>query len=265
MLIKTEQAIRDYASLHGWPSQSEWNKFAKENGFLGVQGIYYHTNKTWNDYRDIIGFKPREHRFTKDECLNAMRQASSHLGQFFTRKEYEAWQKLRPELPTHAVITRRFGGWNQAKREVELIPNASWGKEFTDQEIINALQACSRDLGMLYSEEEYMTWRNNKPDIPHIETIRKRLDGIPEAKRKIGLQSYDCGGPDFRYSNGRWKEPMLGFLRDQLSHTAYENWLKYNIGPSLDAIWDHAGGYEKALIECLCLYVEKIEAGRKKR
>jgi len=264
-MILTEMVLREYASLRGWPSQSEWNTYAKEKGYLGVQGIYYHTRKNWNDYRDLLGFLPRAHRFSKEECLDAIRMASKELGQFFTRKQYEEWQKLHPTFPNHQVISGRCGGWNIAKVSVGLLPNDSWGKEFTEEEIIDSLRKCSKSLGPLFSEEEYMAWRSKNPDTPSIETIRKRLGGLPEAKRKMGLESYDAGGPEFQYSEGRWREPFLRFLRDQLTHTAYEGWLRENEGPGLKALTDHAGGYEKSLLECLRLFIEKVESGRRKR
>jgi hypothetical protein len=34
-LQETEKALRNYASQYGWPSLSEWNRYAKENGYLG--------------------------------------------------------------------------------------------------------------------------------------------------------------------------------------------------------------------------------------
>lgn len=263
-LIETETALREYASRKGWPSQKEWTAYAKEHDLLGWQGANYRTGMNWETYRKHLGFPTRSHHHTYKECIDAIKEASENLGQFFTRKEYEAWQSSRPDLPTHHVISRRCGGWNGAKVEADLLPNLVWGKEFTDDEIISALKACANSLGTLFSEDEYLKWRGNNPDLPHVETIRKRLGGMPEAKKKMGLESYQPG-PNPVYSDGRWKEPYMNFLRDQLKHSSYEEWLKNNDGPSLDAIWKHAGGYEKALIESLQLYIEKIKAGRIKR
>ncbi len=78
----------------------------------------------------------------------------------------------------------------------------------------------------------------------------------------MGLESYDAGTPGFQYSEGRWREFILKFIRGQLTHTAYERWLQENEGPSLQALADHAGGYTLALIKCLTLYIDKINSYR---
>ena len=40
---------------------------------------------------------------------------------------------------------------------------------------------------------------------------------------------------------------------------------KENNDPSISAVSDNAGGYEKALLKTLPSYIEKVKAGRKKR
>ena len=261
----TEKAILNYANKLGyWPSTSQWDKYAKENNHMTFVGIYYHTRKSWETYRVEFGFPVRDKIYTREECVQAICQAAESLGQFFTRREYEEWQKDNLDLPTAAQISRRCNGWNNAKKEADLLPNAVMGKQFDNETIFNALRECAKVYGDLYSEEQYMNWRDGNLEIPHIETIRKRLDSLPEAKRKMNLQSYDEGA-QYKYTEGRWKEPFLDFLTHALNNERYQKWAKENNAPSMKALFDNVGGYEKALLETLPMYMEKIKAGRKKR
>jgi hypothetical protein len=45
------------------------------------------------------------------------------------------------------IISSRFESWNAAKVEAGLVPNSSWGKEFSDTEILSALRSCAEALG----------------------------------------------------------------------------------------------------------------------
>lgn len=78
-------------------------------------------SKEWSASMDQ-NHKPK--KFSKEECVLAMKLAADSLGQFFTSKEYAEWQKEgRPDFPTHAQISRRCGSWNKAKEGAELFPN----------------------------------------------------------------------------------------------------------------------------------------------
>ena len=185
----TEKAMLKFASELGyWPSRTQWDRYAKENGYMTFVGIYYHTKKNWNAYREEFGFSPREKIFSREECVQAVRQVAESLGQFFARKEYDEWQKTKPDLPSIGQIAGRCGTWNRAKEEAELFTNAAWGKEFDDDEIIQALKDCSNALGTLFSESEYMAWNDGTK--PYIETIRKRMGSLVEAKKAMELETY---------------------------------------------------------------------------
>lgn len=264
-LLETEKALIEYAETYGWPSQKEWNKYAEEHGYFNVPSLYYYTKELWSQIRDRLGFKPRKHHFTKEECIDAIIRASQEYGIFLTQNQYEDWIKLNPENPGLGVVHGRFGSWNTAKIEAGLIPNNSPGlsKEFTETELLEALKKCATALASdLFTEAEYMAWRANNPDIPHIETVRKKLGGLPEAKRKMGLRSYDAGFQDPIWSDGQWKKPLLDFLCNQVSVSSYREWAKQNNGPCTDIFYEYAEGWDKALIECLELLIIKIKEGR---
>jgi len=54
--------------------------------------------------------------YTDENCLDALRAAAERLGQSPTRREYESLS-IRPSA---RVISKRFGSWNEAKREAGL-------------------------------------------------------------------------------------------------------------------------------------------------
>lgn len=264
-LEQSLNAVHQYAESIGyWPTQKQWNKHAKENGFYSIVGLYERLKKNWETIRNDMGYPSRNKKITEEDCIQAIKQAADSLGQFFTKREYAIWQKDFSELPTVAVISRRCGSWNKAKEKAELFVNNAYGKEFTVQEIFNALKDCAKINGKLFSEEQYLIWRNNNREIPHIETIRHKLGSLPEAKRKMDLESYNAG-PQDKYSDDQWKEPFMRFIVDMLNHNKYIEWSKESEDrPSMSAIADNAGGYEKALLKMLLVYMEKIKAGRKR-
>jgi hypothetical protein len=262
-LKHTLDALGQYAkSLGYWPSGSQWDVYAKQHGYFVTITTCQYTGKSWNELRDDFGFPPREKVYSKEECIAAMQKAAIHLGEFFTKREYEKWHT--EDLPSVSQIRRHFQGkFNNAKLAAGLLPNKSWGKEYTDEEIAQALRDCSRDIGKdLFSDDDYLAWADDTR--PHIETIRARFGGIANAKKLLGLESFSAG-PQYKYTEGRWEIPFMEFLAFALNHDQYEKWAKENNGPSKTAIIDNAGGYEKALLKMVPKYLEKIKAGRIKR
>lgn len=264
-LEQSLKGLQQYVESIGyWPTQKQWNKYAKENNFYSTVGFFERTKKSWETLRQEMGYPPRNKQYTKEDCIKAIKQASNHLGELFTKREYVDWQKDYPELPSANKISRICGGWNSAKVEAGLFINIAFGKEFTEREIFDALKSCAKIYGVLFSEEQYLAWRSGNPEIPHIETIRRKLGGIPEAKRKMGLESY-APGPQIKYSNDQWKEPFMRFIVEMLNYNNYIKWAKESDDrPSMSAIVDNAGGYEQALLEVLSVYMKKIKAGRKR-
>jgi hypothetical protein len=183
---KTIEEIKKYAEACGWPSQKEWNVYAKTNDLYTTMGIYYITKLNWNSFRQKLNIPPRSRTFSREDCIHALRQAEEEYGIFIKRSEYAEWQKKHRDMPTPAQISRRCRGFNTAKKLAGLVPNEAVGRIVDDGEIYKALADCARDLGKTkFSEAEYLEWRQKqKTERPHIETIRVRLGGfLPEAKR----------------------------------------------------------------------------------
>ena len=249
-------ALKKYAEKLGyWPSISEWNAYARENGYYQFQGLHYHTKKSWETLRKEFGFPTKQKKFTKEECIEALQKAAEKYGPAIKRKEYNEWQKKHPNTPTSAQLATVFGSYTNAKIEAGLLPNQVGGKTFTDEEIISALKECAAGIGEKFSEAQYEKWRNGRRNIPSIETIRKRFGSAVEARKKLGLDSFEPG-PQYKYDNERWQAPFMEFLREVLSSKNYARWAERNNGPSLKAIRNNAGSYSKALEKMLKIYIK---------
>lgn len=160
-------------------------------------------------------------------------------------------------MPTSAQISRRFRGFNNAKKAAGLIPNKSFpGKIYTDEELLKALKACSVALGKKFSETDYMKW--NDGTWPHIETIRVRFGSLANAKKLLRLETFKKG-PQYKYANGEWQEPLMKYLEEMLNNGSYKKWAIKNNGPSLRALNKNVGGFNKALIIMLKKYIEKLK------
>jgi hypothetical protein len=268
--IKTERALKAFVNQIGyWPSQNEWDQYARENGYLTVVALRHYTKMSWEAYRKKLGFPPRVRHFTREECIKALQVAAQELGMFFTQKDYAAWRNNnRPDLPTLSQIQRQCRRWNDAKTMAGLVPNPVFATRITtERDVLNALKECASELGPEFGERQYVKWRESKGKIhPNVETIRKIMNGFPNAKKLLGLHSYKQGGVEKYTDPVSWQEPLLQFIGKQLSCEKYERWAEANSGPSLKALRENAGGsYDAALLQALELYLQKIKAGRKKR
>lgn len=255
-LESTLKALKRFAKKQGyWPSITKWDDYARSNNYYTQQGLYYHGRKPWEIMRKEMGFAERNRRYTKEECIHALQEASEIYGHTIKRREYAEWRKENQGKPSPAQIALLFHSFNNAKADAGLIPNSVFGKVFTHEEIIDAIRKCSADLGELFSETDYEKWRNGNRNIPTIETIRKRIGSLVEAKRRMGLDSYEAG-TQYKYTEERWKIPFMDFLRDVLSSDNYKKWAKENDAPSMRALFDNVSGYTNALKEMLPLYIQ---------
>jgi len=253
---KTLNAIKNFADkLNRWPTLKEWDRYAREKGYYTFVGLYYQIGKSWETIRKEMGFPEREKVYSREECIEAVKSAAKALGDFFTRKEYDAWKT--ETMPTSAQISRQFKGFNNAKKAAGLIPNKPFlGKTYTEEELLKALKACSLALGEKFSETDYMKWNNGT--WPHIETIRVRFGGLANAKKLLQLETFEKG-PQYKYANGEWQEPLMKYLEEMLNSESYKKWAKKNNGPSLRALNKNVGGFDKALIIMLEKYIEKLK------
>lgn len=261
-LEKSIEALKQYASMLGyWPSISQWDEYAKEHGYMIFQTMRYHHEKSWEQLRKEFGFPKKQKRYTKEQCVEALRKAAEIYGPTISRKEYERWAREQEDVPSSVQISIVFGSYTQAKIEAGLVPNAVIGKTFSNEDIIQALQNCAKVKGKLFSETEYEEWRKGRKDIPHVETIRRRFGSVVEARKALGLEYYESGKNIFAWKDEDWKAYFFQFINHALSIDQYEKWAKENEAPSISALRRHAGGYRAALRQLLPIYLEELKKG----
>jgi len=197
--------------------------------------------------------------FSKKECIEALQSAASVYGRALTRKQYIEWQKDKKDQPTAKQISYAFGTFTEAKRQADLFPNKIKGKFYTDEEILEALKACSADLGRKFSEVDYEKWRNKRKEYPSITAIRQRLGGnLNLIKEAVGLVSFPVGGVE-KYENDNWKSYIIDFIHYSLTWEKYKEWSKQNDAPVTSTLHRRVGGFRKALILTLPDYIEFLK------
>lgn len=257
----TLEVLKQYASEIGyWPTESQWNQHAKKKNLYVGQTIRLKTEKSWEGLRKEFGFKPKNKTYSKEDCIQGLKKAAEVYGPKLKRKEYEVWRKTQEDVPSPAQISLQFRSFTNAKIAAGLIPNQILGKTFSNDEIANALKACAKEKGILFSDSEYEEWRDGRRDIPTIETVRKRLGSLVEAKQKLGLQGYLPGTNLRAYKENEWKSYFYDFIEDSLSQESYKKWAKRNNAPSISALYRHAGGHTEALLEVLPIFLEEHKA-----
>ncbi|TGA96248.1 hypothetical protein E4665_16260 [Sporolactobacillus shoreae] len=201
--------------------------------------------------------------FTESECIQAMKVASHYLGFSFTRNDYLHWQMDHSEYPTAAQIAHRLHGFNEAKVQAGLIPNATvrTSSQFSDDELIIALKNAYQDLGGTFSERSYELWRSRKEKKPSLSTIRNRLGSITELKKRLEANSFSFDAA-LIYDSDKWKVPLVQFIAGQLSLNAYKKWSREHGAPSVSDLQDYADSYEGALVEAMNRYIQQIKDGR---
>lgn len=244
-----------------WPSISEWDKYAQENGFLTVMGLYYHLRKPWEKLREDAGFPQRTKELTKEEAIEYLRLASQDLGINFTRKAYIEWREKNPGSPAPGRIARLFGGWATAMEAAGLIPGPYVTKHWSDEELLNILLQAAYDMGKDLSENDYEKWRaSRKEATPSVETIRMRFQGWNVVKEMLELETFPPGPyASYRWYRGEWLPVLVRFIEEQLSSSAYEKWASENDAPAIKTIREYAGNWSDALFMALDIYIERKE------
>jgi hypothetical protein len=196
--------------------------------------------------------------FTESECIHAMKIASGYLGFSFTRNEYTRWRNNHPEYPTSAQIAQRLHGFNEAKVQAGLIPNATieTSNLFSDEQLIRALRRSSRDLGDDFSASTYEQWREKQTKVPSISTIRKRFGNIAEIRKRLAMP--DAEGELFD-SDEKWTEPLVRFVSASLSPASYKKWAREHQAPPIDELSRYTDSYDSAIAEAIDRFIRALK------
>lgn len=77
--------------------------------------------------------------YTKQNCVDAVRDAASNLGQSPTYKEYEKFAKGKDDFASAATIKNRFG-WDEVKSGAGLVSHANNDETFEKPDVVDMSQ-----------------------------------------------------------------------------------------------------------------------------
>jgi hypothetical protein len=196
--------------------------------------------------------------FTESECIHAMKVASGYLSFSFTRNEYNRWQRRHQEYPTAAQIEQRLHGFNEAKVQAGLIPNAVIERTriFSDEQLIRTLEKYRQELGPNFSTRAYEQWRKKQVKVPSISTLRKRFGNTAEIQKRLASPH---AGESLIHSDEKWLGPLVAFVASRLSPAAYQEWAAAHQAPSIDEIKHYTDSYDSGLAEAIDRFLRKLK------
>ena len=174
-------ALRRDASRRGRsPTSEEWRVARRSRPHAAtVEKLF----GSWNAGLRAAGLPPNGEpgKWTPGGVLDALRRLERELARQPTSGDLE-----RPPAgyPNKAIITRKLGSWGAACRQL------GWSSEqrvlATDQEMIGALQAAGRELGVGFTHEDYKAVSGAR-GWPSANAITARFGSWNEPRQRAGL------------------------------------------------------------------------------
>jgi hypothetical protein len=181
----TVAAIQRWAEGNGGraPTRAQWIRPSNTHPSEGqVRRLF----GTWSAAIRQAGLAPQRAahpHWTRDRILDAL----CHWAALHGVPTSGDWSRAGPGHPTHALVIRTFGSWNEALRAAGLHPPLiqKWSAEL----IIAALQAWDRTH---QRPPRALDWRYAAADHPNRVLVWKRFGSWDNALRAAGLE--DEGG-----------------------------------------------------------------------
>jgi hypothetical protein len=171
---------RDAARRGRTPVRADWSRAARRRPSASTVAALF---GSWNAGLRAAGLDPNAERdkWTKPCVLEALRRLERKLGRKPTSSDLQ-----RPPVgyPNIAVITRKFGSWGAACREL------GWHVERRliagDEQMLNALRAAAAELGAEFGHEEYKSVSATR-GWPSANAIAARFGSWNQAREMAGL------------------------------------------------------------------------------
>lgn len=141
---------------------------------------------SFNDAKKNAGLdinKNTKKGYSKKECISALKNIRDKINESPSVSQYE--KNRSKEQPPRNYISRKFGGWNQAKREAELEIYDS--HSYTEEDCLIAIDFVSEKLGKSPTKKEYR--ENKKDEHPSPSVIENNFGSWDSAKKKLGLKT----------------------------------------------------------------------------
>lgn len=170
------EALQQAAKLLGHsPTQAEYRRLD-----LSPSASTICNRMGWTNAKKAAGLQPSRAAYSKQECIDALREAKEEIGRSPSRTEYRELD-LTPSIQP---IIDNFGGWNAAKEEAGLEVVQTQG-DYSEQDYVESLLEAQRLLDHSPSRAEYRDLGLE----PTAEAFEKRYGSWNSAKREAGLET----------------------------------------------------------------------------
>lgn len=166
------EALRRVAdTLEESPTKEEYNNHRRESE-PSPDAIIPHWDGSWVKALEAVGLDGSTRsgaRYTDDECIAALQEASEELGDEFTFTQYT--KHVGDNGPTQTVFDNLFGGFNAAKQEANL--KVGKRQNIPREECVEALNKVVRQLQEPPTQKEYNQLREEGE--PSVSTVKKKV------------------------------------------------------------------------------------------
>jgi len=131
----------------------------------------------------------RSSPYSSDDIITAIQAAAEAKSEPLSPDAYEAWRQSHADYPSKRTCLRRFTSWKAACEAAEVTAaGISSPDEYTDEELLAALNRASASVDGTITLSQYKTWRSNQQSIqPSPATIRQRFGGWVAARSELPL------------------------------------------------------------------------------
>ena len=125
-------------------------------------------------------------QFSDKELVNSIRRVARNLGRTPTVSDYE--QHAREyDLPSAILIVNRLG-WSNAVEAAGMNPHRvrrPYTRRWNEDTCVTAVCSVASELGHVPSLKEYEAHSTGKSDLPSVATVRNRVGGWAEVRRRV--------------------------------------------------------------------------------
>lgn len=138
---------------------------------------------------DFGGRATRHQEFSEAEATECISAAAEEQGEPLTVRSYGAWRSQSDlDAPSASGIQYRFGGWDAACEAAGVDPHGHGREEYTDSELLEAIEEAAAVSENNLTVEEYGRWRGRQDaEQPSVATITSRI-GWAKAKELAGVE-----------------------------------------------------------------------------
>lgn len=176
---KAKTGIKKAAQKYGEPlsrsKYTQWRRTEPDSYYPPAERIETDLYNSWNDACSEAGVDSTQgNRYTKEEYLDAIREAASECGEPLTAEKYNSWrQKQNKDTPCRVLYNTRqdipASSWNEV---CELVGVETKQTTYSESYLLGAINAAANDMGEPLTKHKYSTWRENADqDYPHVGTI----------------------------------------------------------------------------------------------